>query len=112
MDEQLDFSSEKLERLGEAVEGLTIALSGGANNAYWKTLLNEMILAASDRNRELFKRLAISREFFGGSGALWELQLDTAAENQAFATYFAKFIDALLAIGISHPRIDQIRSSS
>lgn len=68
-----------------------------------------IILAAENRNELEFKKLVISRDLFGGSGALWEINIESQTEYINFNKQFCKYIDLITRMGIRNKRVKQIQ---
>tara|TARA_R110001632_G_scaffold195841_4_gene317516 strand:- start:2109 stop:2486 length:378 start_codon:yes stop_codon:yes gene_type:complete len=68
-------------------------------------------LAAENKNETEFKKLFVSREMFGGAGALWEINIDNSTEYQKFNKQFSEYIDLIIQMGISNGRVRQIQKT-
>lgn len=71
--------------------------------------LSQIRLAADNKNEAEFKKLVISRELFGGSGALWEIHIENPTEYKKFNKQFTEYVDLLTRMGIKNGRVKQIR---
>ena len=73
--------------------------------------LSQIRLAADNKNESEFKELVLSRELFGGAGALWEIYIENPTEYKKFSTEFSEYITLLTRMGISNGRVEQIRKT-
>jgi len=55
--------------------------------------------------------LVISRELFGGAGALWEIYIEKPTEYKKFNNQFTEYVDLLTRMGIKNGRVKQIRKT-
>ena len=56
-----------------------------------------------------FRKLVISRELFGGAGALWEIHIENPTEYRKFNKQFCEYLDLILKMGIKHRALKQTR---
>jgi len=56
-----------------------------------------------------FKKLVISRELFGGAGALWEFQIENPTGYKKFNNQFSEYIDLLIRMAIRNASVKQLR---
>ena len=73
--------------------------------------LSQIRIAADNKNESEFKKLVISRELFGGAGALWEIHIENPIEYKKFNKHFTEYIDLLTRMGIKNGRVKQIRNT-
>ncbi|MEE9432104.1 MAG: hypothetical protein V3V16_13730 [Melioribacteraceae bacterium] len=78
---------------------------------FYVDYLSQIRLEADNKNESEFKKLVISRELFGGAGALWEIYIKNSTERQKFKIQFSEYIDLLIKMGIRNGRVNQIRKS-
>jgi hypothetical protein len=71
--------------------------------------LFQIRLAAERGDTASFKKLVISRELFGGSGAMWEIWIDDKQLQVKFKKQFCAFVDLLRVMGINSKRMNQVR---
>ena len=105
----IDFSDENVAALTKLSDQLgdTLIKSGfgfGADH------LSQITLAADRHDNEEFKKLVISRELFGGSGAIWEIWIEDKQLQNQFNRQFCDYIDLLKKMGIRNGRVNQVRS--
>jgi hypothetical protein len=73
--------------------------------------LSQILLSANQKNETDFKKLVVSRELFGGAGALWEIHIANPTEYQKFNNQFSEYIDLLIRMGIRNARVLYIRKT-
>lgn len=104
----IDFSEENLHELARKSDTLgQILMDNGFG--FFVDYLSEIRLAADNKDEEKFKKLVISRELFGGAGALWEIHIENDSEYLKFNRQFSEYVDLLVRMGIRHGRVRQIR---
>ena len=106
---RIDFSSANVEALSELSNKLGDTLIKAGFGSY-VDYLSQIRLAAGKHDEETFKKLIVSRELFGGSGALWEIWIEDKQYKAQFNKQFCDFIDLLKQMGIRNKRINQVRS--
>lgn len=109
-DRKIDFADENIEKLAK----LTIELGETlirANLGFYVDYLSCIRLAAEQHDIETFKKKVISRELFGGSGALWEIWIEDNQLRQTFNKQFCEYVDLLKKMGIRNGRINHLRKS-
>jgi len=107
-DRKIDFVDENIEELAK----LTIELGETlirANLGFYVDYLSYIRLAAEQHDAETFKKKVISRELFGGAGALWEIWIEDNQLRLIFNEQFCEFVDLLKKMGIRNGRINQVR---
>jgi|TARA_B110000046_G_scaffold183731_1_gene220528 hypothetical protein len=75
---------------------------------FYVEYLSKIRLAAEKKNESEFKKLVVSRELFGGSGALWEIHIENQTEYRKFNTQFCDYLDLIYEMGIKHRTLKQI----
>ncbi len=73
--------------------------------------LSQIRLSADKKNESEFRKLVISRELFGGAGALWEIYIENLAEYQKYNKQFSEYVDLLTQMGIKNGRVKQIQKT-
>jgi len=73
--------------------------------------LSKIRLSADKKNEAEFRKLVISRELFGGAGALWEIHIENPTEYKKFNKHFCEYLDLLTRMGIRNERVKQIRKT-
>ena len=109
-DRKIDFADENIEELSK----LTIELGDTlirANLGIYVDYLSCIRLAAEQHDIETFKKKVISRELFGGAGALWEIWIEDKQLRRTFNEQFCEYVDLLKKMGIRNERINQVRKS-
>ena len=109
-DRKIDFADENIEELAK----LTIELGETlirANLGFYVDYLSCIRLAAEQHDIETFKKKVISRELFGGAGALWEIWIEDNQLRRTFNKQFCEYVDLLKKMGIRNGRINQVRKS-
>jgi len=71
--------------------------------------LSQILLSADKKNELEFRKLVISRELFGGAGALWEIHIDNTKEYRKFNKQFCEYLDLISRMGIKHKALKQTR---
>lgn len=106
----IDFSDKNLLELTQKSDllGQTLIDNGLGN---YVDHLSQIRLAADNKNESEFKELVLSRELFGGAGALWEIYIENPTEYKKFNTQFSEYINLLTRMGISNGRVEQIRKT-
>jgi hypothetical protein len=104
----LDFSDDNLIRLSRLTNSLGDTLIK-AGYGFYVDLLSQITLAAEQHDEEKFRKYVISKELFGGSGALWEIWIEDKDLRKTFDNQFCHFVDILKEIGIRNERVNQIR---
>lgn len=107
-DSVIDFSNEKVELLSTLTDKLgdTLIKSGFG---FYVDYLSEIRLSAAQGDEGKFKKLVVSPELFGGSGALWEIWIEDPDLRKKFGRDFCKLVDHLKEMGIKNVRVDQVR---
>lgn len=106
----IDFSDENISELTRNSDSLGQTLIENGLGFYVDHL-SQIRLAADKKNEEEFKKLVISRDLFGGSGALWEIHIENSNEYEKFNRQFTKYIDLLTRMGIRNGRVRQIQKT-
>ncbi|MEY8847300.1 hypothetical protein AB9K26_00670 [Psychroserpens sp. XS_ASV72] len=106
----IDFSNEKVIELTRKSEllGQTLIENG---LGFHVDHLSQIRLAADNKNESEFRKLVLSRELFGGAGALWEIHIENPTEYKKFNIQFAEYIDLLKRMGIKNGRVNQIQKA-
>lgn len=78
---------------------------------FYADYLSLINLSAKKKDEAEFKNLIISRNLFGGSGALWEIYIENKDEYNRFNKLFCEYIDVITQMGIKNKRIMQIRKT-
>jgi hypothetical protein len=78
---------------------------------FYVDYLSQIRLAAYNKNESEFKKLVISRELFGGSGALWEIHIENLTEYRKFNKQFSEYINLITEMGIRNGRVRQIQKT-
>ena len=104
----IDFSDENISNLNKQTQLLKQVLIKN-DIEYYSNHLNDILLATEYKNEAKFKELVISRELFGGSGALWEIHIENSNEYNKFNNIFINYIDLITKMGIKHNRISQTK---
>jgi hypothetical protein len=106
----IDFSEQNVSELTRKSDllGQTLIDNG---LGFYVDYLSQIRLAADNKNELKFKKLVISRELFGGAGALWEIHIENQIEYKKFNKQFTEYIDLLKRMGIKNGRVNQIRKT-
>lgn len=104
----IDFCDKHVEKLSAVIDSLAKTLRE-AGLSFYIDQLCQIKSAAIKQDEETFKKLVISRELFGGSGALLEIYIDDSELPEVFHHQFSDFIIQLQAMGIKNPRINQTK---
>jgi len=104
----LDFSDDYVKRLATFTDTLGDTLVK-AGYGFYVDHLSQIRLAAERHDDEEFKKYVISRELFGGSGAMWEIWIEDKDLRIKFENLFCQFVDLLKEMGIRNGRVNQIR---
>ncbi|MBR9831441.1 hypothetical protein GYB57_04780 [bacterium] len=104
----IDFSDENVSELTRKSDllGQTLIDNG---LGFYVDYLSAIRLAAENKNETEFKKLVISRELFGGSGALWEIHIENPTEYRKFNNQFCEYLDLISEMGIKHRALKQTR---
>lgn len=105
--EQIDFSESYVSQLIEMSDSLGQTLIDNGFGFY-VDYLSKIRLAAENSNEIDFKKLVISSELFGGSGALWEIYIENQKEYLKFNRLFTEYVELLIQMGIKSGRVKQI----
>ncbi len=106
----IDFSDENVSELTKQSDSLgQILIENGMG--FYVDYLSQIRIAADKKNEEDFRKLVISRELFGGSGALWEIHIENQTEYRKFNKQFSEYIDLLTRMGIRNGRVQQIHKT-
>jgi len=108
-EKRIDFSNANVEAFSELSDKLGDTLIKAGFGSYIDNL-SQIRLAAGKHDEETFKKLVVSRELFGSSGALWEIWIDDKQYKAQFNKLFADYIDLLKQMGIRNKRMNQVRS--
>lgn len=71
--------------------------------------LSQIQLSADKKNEVEFRKLVISRELFGGAGALWEIHIGNTTEYRKFNEQFCDYLDLLYQMGIKDRALKETR---
>jgi len=71
--------------------------------------LSQIRLSANKKNETEFRKLVVSRELFGGAGALWEIHIENQSEYRKFNRLFCDYLDLLYRMGIKDRALKQTR---
>jgi len=106
----IDFSEKNIAELTRKSDllGQTLIENG---MGFYVDYLSQIRLAADNKNESEFKKLVISRELFGGSGALWEIHIENPTEYSKFNKLFSEYIDLITQMGIRNGRVRQIQKT-
>ena len=104
----MDFSETNLENLTRISDELGEILLR-ADLSFYIDFLSEIKLSAERHESKLFKKLVLSVEIFGGSGALWEIGIEEKQLQTKFERLFCEYIDLLKKMGIKSSRVNQVR---
>lgn len=104
----IDFSEEKVSELTKKSDllGQTLIDNGFG---FYVDYLSQIRLAADNKNEIEFRRLVLSNELFGGSGALCEIYIGNQSEYHKFEKQFSQYIELLFDMGINDRRVRQIK---
>jgi hypothetical protein len=104
----IDFSEKNIAELTKQSDllGQTLIENG---MEFYVGYLSQIKLAANNKNESEFRKLVISRELFGGSGALWEIYIENQTEYHKFNKQFCEYIDLITRMGIRNARVKQIQ---
>jgi len=104
----IDFSEQNVLELTQKSDllGQTLIDNGFG---FYVDYLSKIRLAASNENESEFRKLVISRELFGGAGALWEIYIEDATEYKKFNRQFCEYLDLFSRMGIKHRALIQTR---
>jgi hypothetical protein len=104
----IDFADENIAVLNKRTDSLCQTLIDNGYGFYVDYLI-KIRISAENKNEEKFRELVISRELFGGSGALWEINIDDSTEYEKFKGQFTEYIDLITFMGIKNGRVKQIQ---
>lgn len=103
----ISFSEENISKLTQQSDFLgQILIENGLG--FYVDYLSEIRISAELKDDVQFKKLVISRELFGGSGALWEIHIENQIEYKKFNQAFSEYIDILIYMGIKNRKVRQI----
>lgn len=108
LDNNIDFSDDNVERLTKLLDELEDTLIK-AHFGNYVDYLSQIRLTTENHDSETFKKLIISRELFGGAGALWEIWIEDKKSRELFNKQFCEFVDILKEMGIKNARVNQVR---
>ena len=74
---------------------------------FYVDYLSEIRIAAENKDESEFKKLVVSRESFGGSGALWEIHIENPTEYRKFNSQFCDYLNLISEMGIKHKALKQ-----
>lgn len=105
----IDFSDDNVKALTKLSDQLgDILIKSGYG--FGVDYLSQIRLSADKHDNERFKTLVISRELFGGSGAIWEIWIEDIELRKQFNIIFCDYIDLLKKMGVKNGRINQVRN--
>jgi hypothetical protein len=106
----IDFSDENVSELTLKSDllGQTLIDNG---LGFYVDHLSKIRLSADKKNESEFREFVISRELFGGAGALWEIHIENPTEYKKFNKQFSEYVDLLTRMGIRNGRVKQIRKT-
>ena len=104
----IDFSEQNVTELTLKSDllGQTLIKNG---MGFYVDYLSQIRLSAENKNETEFKKLVISRELFGGSGALWEIHIENPTEYKKFNNQFCEYLDLISRMGIKDKALKQTR---
>lgn len=106
----IDFSEQNVSELTRKSDILgQILIDNGLG--FYVDHLSQIRLSADNKSEPEFRKLVVSRELFGGSGALWEIHIENPTEYKKFNKHFTEYIDLLKRMGIKNGRVNQIRKT-
>jgi hypothetical protein len=109
LEKPIDFSDDNIKALTKLSDQLgDILIKSGYG--YGVDYLSQIRLSADKHENERFKTLVISRELFGGSGAIWEIWIEDTELRKQFNIIFCDYIDLLKKMGVKNGRINQVRN--
>jgi hypothetical protein len=107
-DKPINFSEKNITELTKQSDALGEILI--QNGMPFRAEYLSLIIEAAKNNDEVeFKKLIISRDLFGGSGALWEIYIENQTEYYKFNKAFRNYIDLITLMGIKNGRVEQIQ---
>jgi hypothetical protein len=109
-EKQIDFSDKNITRLIN-LSDLICEILINNEMGFYSDYLYLINLSAEKKDETEFKNLIISRNLFGGSGALWEIYIENKDEYNRFNKLFCEYIDVITQMGIKNKRIMQIRKT-
>jgi hypothetical protein len=104
----IDFSDDNVDKLITSIDALGDTLIK-VHIGNYVDYLSQIRLATENHDSETFKKLIISRELFGGTGALWEIWIENQKSRELFNKQFCRFVDILKEMGIKNTRVNQVR---
>ena len=104
----IDFSDENVSELTLKSDLLGQTLIDNGLGIYVDHL-SQIRLSADKKNESEFRKLVISRELFGGAGALWEIHIENPTEYRKFNKQFCEYLDLISKMGIKHRALKQTR---
>ena len=107
---QINFSEKNITRLMN-LSDLICEILIKNQMVFYADYLSLINLSAKKKDEAEFKNLIISRNLFGGSGALWEIYIENKDEYNRFNKLFCEYIDVITQMGIKNKRIMQIRKT-
>ena len=107
---QINFSEKNITRLMN-LSDLICEILIKNQMVFYADYLFLINLSAKKKDEAEFKNLIISRNLFGGSGALWEIYIENKDEYNRFNKLFCEYIDVITQMGIKNKRIMQIRKT-
>jgi|GEM_PF-3237343 len=107
---QINFSEKNITRLMNSSDLICEILIKN-QMVFYADYLSLINLSAKKKDEAEFKNLIISRNLFGGSGALWEIYIENKDEYNRFNKLFCEYIDVITQMGIKNKRIMQIRKT-
>ena len=104
----IDFSAKNVSELTIKTDllGQTLINNG---LGFYVDHLSQIRLSADKKNELEFRRLVVSRELFGGAGALWEIHIGNTIEYRKFNEQFCDYLDLLYQMGIKDRALKETR---
>jgi hypothetical protein len=104
----IDFTEQNVLELKEKTDKLgNILIKNGLD--FYVEYLSQILITAENKNEPEFRKLVISRELFGGAGALWEIHIGNTTEYRKFNDQFCDYLDLLYQMGIKDRALKQTR---
>ena len=104
----IDFSDDNVKHLTKLSDELGETLIK-ADLGFYVDYMLQIRLAAERHDSDEFIKRVISRELFGGSGALWEIWIEDKQQQTKFNKQFCDYVDLLKKMGIKNGRVNQVR---
>lgn len=106
----INFLEEDVRKLSNLIEELNNILINTGFGTFIDTL-NQIRLAAENKDETNFVKNIINNTLFGGAGALWEIYIENVKIRKEFVEKFCVLIDHFKKMGIEDNRIDQVRQT-